>query len=364
MASHFIKRLRKKIDRMLPVRVKIVYYKFTRSIFSSSSTRPIILSGRLLRRLRSEIHRNKYVLALGEVATNCGLLRLGDEYLGVFKNGTFNFCWEMGLNDNVDPGLGIRQTLYIAKFNNDLCLREVTPLTVETTGLVGCDPEHDLLEDVRLIHNGKEVVMVINHVPAGGSSGAWPKQVNAWPLIGVLDLSRNATRLFPVRLSGIRPPQKNWIPFAAEGETFLQYSIVPHRILRVDPYTGHCDEAWLTRTNHQALSEKCDFKGGAPLVALGDQLLGACHSWFLNKDDEREYLTYFYLTQAEPPFAVTQISPPLKILIPDRIQYLLGMVLDAPQQSLVMSYGVNDCDNYFVEISLTKIFALFPMDQA
>lgn len=359
----FIDRLRNKFGRILPVWAKIIYYKFARHLFRISEKQPMILSGRLVRRLRSEIHRNQFVLALGEVATNCGLLKLGDEYIGVFKNGTFNFCWEMGLKAKVDPDNGIRQTLYIAKFNNELRLHEVALLTVETTGLVGSDPERDLIEDARLIHNGKEVVMVANYVPGGGQPGAWPKQVEAWPLMGVLDLSNNAIRLRPVALNGAQRPQKNWVPFGVNGETFLQYSIAPHRILRADPHTGHCEEAWLTHTNHQNVTGKNDFKGGAPLISLGGQLLGACHSWSLNKDGEREYFTYLYLTEAVPPYAITQMSPPLKILVPDRIQYLLGMVLDTSENYIVVSYGVNDCDNYFVEIPLKQVFGLFPAAQ-
>jgi len=287
------------------------------------------------------------------------LLKQGGEHIGVFKNGTFNFCWEMGLKAKVDPDKGIRQIPYVARFNNELRLQEVAPLAFEVVGMAGFDPEQDLMEDARLIHNGKEVVMVTNYVPGGGQPGAWPKQVKAWPLIGVLDLSSNTIKLYPVRLSGIQPPQKNWIPFGKDGDTFLQYSIAPHRILRVDPHTGHCDEAWLTHTSYETVSGKNDFKGGAPLIALGNQMLGACHSWALNKNEEREYFTYLYLTQAAPPYEISQMSPPLKILMPDRIQYLVGMVLDSSKGCILMSYGVNDCDNYFVEIPLQQVLGLF-----
>ena len=355
----FIERLRNKLGRCLPVWSRIIYYKLARHFFRKPDKHPLILSGRLVRRLRSEMDRNQVALAFGGVATNCGLLKQGDEYIGVFKNGTFNFCWEMGLRANVDRDKGIRQILYIARFNNELRLKEVAPLAYETMGLVGFDPEQDLMEDARLIHNGKEVVMVTNYVPGGGKPGAWPKQANAWPLIGVLDLSSNKISLCPVSLSGIQPPQKNWIPFGKDGETFLQYSIAPHRILRVDPHTGHCNEAWLTHTSYKTVSGKNDFKGGAPLIAIGSQMLGACHSWILNKNDEREYFTYLYLTQAVPPYEITQMSPPLKILVPDRVQYLVGMVLDTSKNCITMSYGVNDCDNYFVELPLKQVLGLF-----
>jgi hypothetical protein len=355
----FIPRLVNKLNRSLPVWVKIIYFKHVRYVFRISEKQPLILSGRLVCRLRSETHRMQVALTHGEVATNCGLVRLGEEYIGVFKNGTFNFCWEMGLKATVDPGNGIRQKLYIARFNNQLRLQKVTPIAIETVGLAQFDPEQDLIEDARLVHNGKEVIMVTNYVPSGELPGSWPKQVDAWPLIGVLDQSNNAIRLRPVALSGTLRPQKNWIPFGGNGETFLQYSIAPHRILRADPHTGHCEEAWLSHTSFQTVTGKTDFKGGAPLIALGSQMLGACHSWSLNKDDEREYFTYLYLTQAIPPYEITHMSAPLKILMPDRVQYLVGMVLDMSKNSITMSYGVSDCDNYFVEIPLKQVLGLF-----
>lgn len=201
--------------------------------------------------------------------------------------------------------------------------------------------------------------MTTNYVPRGGHPNGWPRQTAAWPLIGILDPEKNSIKLCPLDLDGIQPPQKNWIPFGKDGETFLQYSIAPHRILRVNPHTGRCQDAWLTSTNHQTITGKNDFKGGAPLISVGGQLLGACHSWSLNKDNEREYLTYLYSTEADPPYAITQMSPPLKILLPHRVQYMVGVALSMSKNCLVLSFGVNDCDNYFVEISLKEVFGLF-----
>ena len=273
----------------------------------------------------------------------------------MFKNGTFNFCWEMGLRANVDRSKGIRQILYIGRLDGELRLRTFAPLKVAIIGLPQFDPEYDLLEDARLIHNGKEVVMTTNYVPAGGPPGTWPRQAEAWPLIGLLDLSNNSVSLRPAALDGTRPPQKNWIPFGTNGETFLQYSIAPHRILRADPRTGRCEDAWVSGTRHHSFPEKSDFKGGAPLIDVGGRLLGACHSWSLNKHGEREYVTYLYLARPVPPHDITHMSPPLKILMPDRVQYLMAMVLSEPDNCVTLSYGVNDCDNYFVKVPLTRI---------
>ena len=201
-------------------------------------------------------------------------------------------------------------------------------------------------------------MVTVNFVPYPAGPESFPDQRSAWPLIGMLDVDRARIEFRRLGLTDVSPPQKNWVPFSVNGRLYLQYSVHPLRILAVDLATGRCEDAWLTSALAGDRARPGQLKGGAPPICLGDSLLGACHSWELDANGQRDYKTYFYLMSATPPFGITGISRPLKLVVPHRIQYLVGMALREAGQSLVLSFGVCDCDNYFVSVPLRRILRL------
>jgi len=344
------------LARRVPHAFKAAYYR-CRKVLPGGAGAYELICGKTLRRLRGDVLRRSGG-ASTVATTNCGLLASGTGFIGVYKAGTFNSCWELAIRVPRETEPGVRQTLWLADF--DSRCRLVNHRPISATFADGAIPveRSGIVEDARLARHGEEIVITANFVPYPAGPESFPDQRSAWPLIGVLDIPRARIECRRMRLAGASPPQKNWVPFSVAGQLYLEYSVSPHRILAVDPATGACQTAWMSSTPAGDRFPPGYLKGGAPPISLGGSMLGACHAWDLNRDGQRDYRTYFYLFSSAPPFQVLGISRPLKLVVPHRIQYLVGMTLDEAGDRLVLSFGVCDCDNYFVGVPLRRILAL------
>lgn len=348
-------RFRSATSRRLPLWLRIVLTRIQMQAYKVIGKTPTVLDGRLIEQLRPSLI-DKFDLLYPCATTNCGLLQTSSGYLGIFKNGTFNFCWELGINVTSEVS-DVRQALYLAEFDINCHLIRARLLTVNF-GNIADKNEKGIFEDARIISDGHRVIVVVNHVPRTSDPESWPDQKRAWPFIGVLDSHSPEVTLHRLQLDGIEPPQKNWVPFSWNGLTLLQYSINPHRVLIVAPDTGECRDLCVSHFYSGAVSSSNFFKGGAPPIRIGNKLLGACHSWCLNGDGEREYFTYFYQMQGTAPFRIEEMTVPLKVLVKQRVQYLVGITPCEKDECVMVSYGVNDCDNYVVMVKLKDIFSL------
>ncbi|CAK9025250.1 unnamed protein product [Durusdinium trenchii] len=160
--------------------------------------------------------------------------------------------------------------------------------------------------------------------------------------------------------------QKNWMPFVANDELYLIFTIEPLRVIRVDVNSGLCSEVSLVRTPAlRALHPNPDeFRGhgGPALVQLpkhmGGELLGMARV----QSGNLLYSHFFFTLQVEYPSmpVLTKVRsarwrsegwPFGRPGMCEVIQFVGGLHLQ--QDQLVISYGVNDCEAWSVAAKAT-----------
>lgn len=156
--------------------------------------------------------------------------------------------------------------------------------------------------------------------------------------------------------------QKNWMPFVANGQLYLIFTIEPLRVMHVNVKTGQCAEVSVVRT--PALSalhpREDEFRGhgGPALVPLpsGD-LLGMARVQTGNL-----LYSHFFFTlrvsskpSSSAPVIMSSVSPLLcfgssRPGLCEVIQFVGGLHVDKEQ--LVITYGVNDCEPWQTNLSV------------
>lgn len=69
------------------------------------------------------------------------------------------------------------------------------------------------------------------------------------------------------------------------------------------------------------------------------------------------YLHFFYTFEASPPFRIVNMSSLFKLDKSETIQFVSG--LSQFNNSIYVSYGVNDCSNRIAHYDINDIFGLF-----
>jgi hypothetical protein len=306
---------------------------------------PPALDGELLGTLRSQVIASPEVSYRAGIC-NAGLLKTATGYLAVAKNNTYCFCHERGIASDFGPGdKPPRSRLLLIELDETFRVMRVARLALEMHGQV-YDDSVNLLEDARLIAFGGEIWCSVNLVP---NANHW----EAVPVLGRLDVQR--ARIVADVISGqdSRPPQKNWIPFGYGNALYVEYSINPHVVWRVDPQSLAVREQHVTRFVSGYFGSRGPFyRGSAPLVPFDGACLGAAHSMVL-VDGKRDYRTHFFVTEPAPPFRIRWFGRPVKLLEPARIQYVSGIVVNG--EDVIVSYGLDDCDNVFARFSGKRI---------
>lgn len=107
--------------------------------------------------------------------------------------------------------------------------------------------------------------------------------------------------------------EKNWTPFEYLGNLFLSYSVSPHLVFRPLLGTSVCET--FSRTDKKILWPWGTLRGGTQMLKIGDRYLTFFHSsvrMISEHSQGKEMLHYFMgacIFEAEPPFAMTHISP-------------------------------------------------------
>lgn len=150
---------------------------------------------------------------------------------------------------------------------------------------------------------------------------------------------------------GVDPKQqqKNWSPFEYNGELYCEYQLEPHTILKVDPKTGKTTEGYITGQAASIITSETSLRGSTPPILInntsdnsfpGKFYLGVGHTRTILTSD---YLHFFYIFEAEPPFKMIKVSSHFKLHGKERIQFAAG--LSQYEDKIYISYGVNDCSN-------------------
>ncbi len=107
--------------------------------------------------------------------------------------------------------------------------------------------------------------------------------------------------------------QKNWVPFDYEGELYLAYSLVPHKILKPIVGTGSCETA---ASSLGLIKWKWGvLRGGTQALLDEGEYLSFFHSSIPLKSahSEGKQITHYfmgaYTFSSKPPFEIKRISP-------------------------------------------------------
>mmetsp|Transcript_123293 Transcript_123293/g.343333 ORF Transcript_123293/g.343333 Transcript_123293/m.343333 type:complete len:491 (-) Transcript_123293:29-1501(-) len=161
--------------------------------------------------------------------------------------------------------------------------------------------------------------------------------------------------------------QKNWMPFVYQGAVYAVYQLVPKmKVLLVDESVGSAVLAHETESD-PALSvlQHAEVRGGSQCVHVPESALylGVAHV-----SRGRSMYTHFFLAFADtPPFGMLGVSREWclaheetfqtgKEVLCEGVQFVSGLALshsnEAQSSSLVMTYGVMDCDARIAQIPL------------
>jgi predicted GH43/DUF377 family glycosyl hydrolase len=158
--------------------------------------------------------------------------------------------------------------------------------------------------------------------------------------------------------------EKNWVPFEYSGELLFGYSILPHRILRPLCGTSSCQTIASSKGNIQW--KWGVLKGGTQAILDKDHYLAFFHSWTdlptvqSNGRKISHYLVGAYTFEAQPPFAITAISPgPIvsenfyrppyyKTWKPLRCVFPAGIIFD--EDHIWISYGRQDHEMWIAKL--------------
>lgn len=156
---------------------------------------------------------------------------------------------------------------------------------------------------------------------------------------------------------GTKVRQKNWGMFEYDGRLLCEYSIEPHIVLEVNMTNGTTTEIANTGELKHDVLYPGSLRGGACPILIHhedkDYYLGVGHVRHLLPSD---YLHFFYMFEAQPPFALVAITDFFKVDQKARIQFAAG--LSEYQDKFHISYGVEDCDNRISIIDKQRLLAL------
>ncbi len=164
------------------------------------------------------------------------------------------------------------------------------------------------------------------------------------------------------------------MPFVHNDELYISYMLAPvHIVLHCKCPQQPLDIAYQTDSNliTQAMPAGSKIHGGPPPVLVPASTSTTGISYYLGVLHLRQDVPslgirmphYFYIMEAAPPFTIKALSPrqvPLKVL-PDKagFSFVSGMILDAGQESVLISYGASDSASYVLRLTVKELEAKF-----
>lgn len=163
--------------------------------------------------------------------------------------------------------------------------------------------------------------------------------------------------------------EKNWVPFDYHGTMLLAYSLLPHRILEPEK-SGACATKSVTVSDIDW--SWGELRGGTPAI-LEEEYIAFFHSsknmatTYSNGEKMQHYVMGAYTFSAQPPFAITRISPepivaenfyngkeyntwkPLRVVFP------MGLIAD--EDYFWVSYGRQDHEMWIAKLDKKKLYA-------
>ncbi len=169
-------------------------------------------------------------------------------------------------------------------------------------------------QDPRLIAAGDRLFVVYNNI----LEDVTHREIRRMYVVEMRDADGTFTATEPECLRNFEAKsemryEKNWVPFAYQGELLLTYSIIPHKIFRPIAGTNACETLFTTDN-----SFKWDWgvpRGGSQAILDGDHYLSFFHTWVdvptveSNGKKITHYVMGAYTFDSKPPFALISASP-------------------------------------------------------
>eukprot|EP00929_Paragymnodinium_shiwhaense_P021372 TRINITY_DN13956_c0_g1_i1.p1 TRINITY_DN13956_c0_g1~~TRINITY_DN13956_c0_g1_i1.p1 ORF type:complete len:523 (+),score=108.32 TRINITY_DN13956_c0_g1_i1:72-1640(+) len=168
--------------------------------------------------------------------------------------------------------------------------------------------------------------------------------------------------------------QKNWVPFVADDNLYLVFTIEPFVVLKVDLETGRCTQQSKSKTSafkvFQAASKgdghsTMGVHGGSPFLQLPVAVSKEQEFLAIGRiaRGNTQYSLLFYTIAADDDgFKIRRVSPifcfgsssPSHQGLCETIQFAGGLMLDA-FGNLVVTYGTNDCEAKIAFLPLERV---------
>ena len=147
----------------------------------------------------------------------------------------------------------------------------------------------------------------------------------------------------------INTMEKNWVPFEDNGNLYLAYGLVPHKIM-------HLKDTKKNSLDHLIFEDgKCysrffweygDPRGGTPACKTKDGYLAFFHSSFGKNKKKKYYVMGAYLFEPNPPYKVVKVSKEPIIVYPKktRVYFPTGFSIKKEDniEKIYLSLGIND----------------------
>jgi hypothetical protein len=307
----------------------------------------------------TDISRNACDTNKGPGLFNMSVRKTSDGYSGVIRGSTWNGC----CSHNTLPAFSY--TYYI-NLNDDGTVKDIGKIPLEYDTFNNCmESMGDIyaggIEDPRLFIYKEEEWVMCNSL---GLLQQPHPCINAMSIFKISDPVISFRILESPLNVDPKQRQKNWSPFEYNGELYCEYSLYPHIILKVNVDLGLTEEKWRTGSEPDNIVSNTSLRGGAPPILINNPdiyrynnlppkfYMGVGHT----RNENHEYLHFFYAFEALPPFKMIGRSIPFKLDGNERVQFVAG--LSCLDDMMYISYGVDDCYN---RISKFHSGDIFPM---
>ena len=330
---------------VLAALIGLFYYFHTRSSPETTllaGNQEILLENQSLRRIATEQLRETGTLLNKEIAVhNLSVKKVAGGYVGIVRGSTFDGCSSF----NMAP---FNSYAYWIELADDGMINALQLLQLPYSKMNRCvakrgDVHANGIEDPKLFDYQGEPWVIANCL---GTAAQAEPCANTMCIFKVSS-PMNTFRILTERSIDPTQRQKNWTAFEYNGNLFVEYSLVPHIIFKVDPSSGNCYRLpELDGGDLTAVTSDRSVRGSGgqaiPWTWQGkDYYLGIAHT--RNIRPRVSYLHYFYCFEARPPFKMVAVSKPFKFEREDKIQFAAGISLW--EGAVHVSYGVEDCTN-------------------
>lgn len=289
---------------------------------------------------------------------NMSVRKTSDGFSGIIRGSSWNGCSA----HNTPPAFS---NAYYINIDDNGLVRDLYLLELDYHKFTNCrkyisDVYANGLEDPRIFMFKGEDWVIANCL---GSPDQLYPCVNTMCLFKADSPKETFKLLSPPEGIDPKQRQKNWSPFEYDGQLYCEYELEPHTIFHIDTETGKTKKVYTSGQATSLITSETSLRGSTPPILLTNTTadeslpdkfyLAVGHTRTILTSD---YLHFFYIFDAEPPFKMIKISSRFKLNGNERIQFAAG--LSEYEDTIYISYGVSDCSNRISYFTINDILSM------